>query len=296
MFLNKRIRSGFFAMGLTAAMFVQACGGEESGGGVPDPPATPTPTTPTPSPTPSATASPPTGGVVTDYRPFVVRPADVLFLDERNPSRSAHDPQFPDLVAWGQVVTLRMGQSGMTNAKVHIRSLRLIRRTTVETLIGQLPLDKPDGSRLPCAIEAGIEKGECTGANYSRSPWFTDNSQKEPMLNSSIRANVLEIDASQEPNRVSHFWTIGESAAYRSTSSSEGEYFVEAEFRVEGAAAVQFGLDRWRTTSLNPCPSNWQEEFDQPDCNHKQSMFSVWIGDTGGRWVRGRFPLRFLQA
>jgi hypothetical protein len=233
-----------------------------------------------------------------------VIPVDVLFTTERPFQRFTHDEVFPDLVGWGQVVTLSANQPGTTVARLELRSLEIIRRdpaTNLERVVGRLPLENYAGRRLPCEVVGGATSGECVGANFSRTCpsgaggrmlcWFTETTRMTPMANSHVSGGVLTIDVAQTPDQVPHFWTVGTSAAYRSTSEPGYEYYVSAEFRVTGAAAVNFGMDRWRAGA---CPPGYVlEEADQPACTHKQSWYGIWVGDTGGNWIVSRFPLRF---
>lgn len=120
---------------------------------------------------------------------------------------------------------------------------------------------------------------------YCRYPkWFDTICQDEHAVATNMVAinGALSIDVSNTPDRIVHWWTP--KLSYRQGAI----YCVRAKFKVEGATAIQFGMDYW--VNLN---SGFNVHDDScNNSNNCEAWLSDWTGDTNGKFVTVTFPRR----
>jgi hypothetical protein len=135
-----------------------------------------------------------------------------------------------------------------------------------------------DASEEYSRASGSLTVGE--GALWSRVPRCAPVVSSNAIAQSTLGNGLLRIDLASTPSLIAHWWTP------RGTAVAGKRYVVEARYRVTGQAAIQFGIDYWRTKSAPY--AGWD-----PTCsssNNCEAWVSGWVGDTGGQFVTRRFP------
>lgn len=183
---------------------------------------------------------------------------------------------FSAMVIWAQAATLKSNQSKIIKASVTIDYWKIIETVkNVKTVIYEDNYDYSI-SKIFSPNEAGL---------YCRFPrWFDTscNDHHDQAYNMFAQNGLLNIDVSQIPDKIVHWWTP------RQSSKQNATYSVEARIKVEGSTSVQFGLDYWRDFIVQF--NGWD-----PSCqtsNNCEAWVSDWTGDTQGQFVTITAPRR----
>lgn len=178
---------------------------------------------------------------------------------------------------WGNAATLTSDQSAGLEAIFYIDSWKVIEHDNgIETIIYQDYFDEP--------VVHTLTKDE--GGLFCRFPtWFdsTCNNNYDHPNNMVIKDGNLIIDVSDEPGKISHWWTP------RKLCSETAYYSIELSIKVVGQVAVQFGLDYWRNLNIQ------HNNIYDPQCiesNNCEAWITDWINDTGGEYITLRLPKR----
>ena len=209
-----------------------------------------------------------------------VIPSDVMTNRQKVDFATAPS-RYKAVLGWAQAVTLSKSQVGGT-AALEMDYLRLVEETNpalgIVMPMAEASFDSPS-LHLICILPGG----RCDGALYERDPWYGSDSHVE-MFNSTVANGTLQIDVSQTPNKVAHWWTprVAETAPGR-------RYYLEARFRITGKAALQLGVDYW--VDVGSSYNGPQNVGCTNGSNNCQAWASNWFGDTGGVFVTRKVPV-----
>jgi len=180
-------------------------------------------------------------------------------------------PNYSTVLIWAQAATLTPTQATNVAAKVEVNYWKVIENLQNGTTCVVLE----DGYDITTSKFT-------SGAFYTRTPrWFADQLSTSAN-NIKIDAGLLDIDVSQTPNNIVHWWTKRLPLTIGST------YSVEVEFRVTGKTAIQFGSDWWRDLTASHIAWQW----DCTKTNNCEAWLSDWYGDTSWKFIKIRVPNR----
>ena len=188
-------------------------------------------------------------------------------------------PGYLAVLAWAQAMTVSPTHQASAAASIEIDYLRVLEQ---DVAAGQLSL-VTDATEEYSEPRATLSSGE--GALWARAPRCAPGSSSTTISTSRVSGGILSIDLAAIPNNYAHWWTPRGTVVPFITGK---RYLVEARFRVNGAAALQFGLDYWRNKSIGyngydvTCAAS----------NNCEAWVSAWIGDTKGAFVVRQFPVR----
>jgi hypothetical protein len=191
-------------------------------------------------------------------------------------SREVAPARYGAVLGWGQAITLSATQQGHP-ASVEIDYLYLLKQ---DPLTGRVTAVQGAALTFDHPIIYNTE-----GKLYERLNstgnlcWMCTDRGTIP----SVATNgVVTINVATMPAFVPHWWTA------RVNVDANTRYFVEARFRVNGMAAMQFGVDFWVDRCLDGGPCTPGSAYDEHRCqtaNPCESWASRWIGDTGGQFI-----------
>lgn len=206
----------------------------------------------------------------------VVFPSDACTREQAlRTFANAPPPGYTAVIAWANAMTLASDQSNTELASVEIEYLDLLEEDTatgeVKAVIGAK--EGYDIARSP------IGTGE--GALFARTPRCSPGASSEVIAHSAVLNGVLKIELQATPNQYAHWW------GNKVDLEPGRRYLVEAKFKVTGKAAIQFGVDWWRTKS------SLYTIYDETcvKSNNCEAWVSNWFGDTGGVFVTRRVPV-----
>jgi hypothetical protein len=185
-------------------------------------------------------------------------------------------------------MTLSLDHPSGSPATVEVDYIRVVEESSI---FGVSPMGQQVVAGA--AEEYSVSRGALTldeGKLWPRTTPCPAGDTRTPISASSVSFGVLRVDLNMMPTTRAHWWTGRGTMNPPNSPPGAKRYFVEARFRVNGAAAIQFGLDYWRTLS-----APYINDFD-PNCstrvNNCEAFVSSWIGDTKGEFITRQFPTR----
>ncbi|MDE2059901.1 MAG: hypothetical protein KGL31_13685 [candidate division NC10 bacterium] len=182
------------------------------------------------------------------------------------------------VLAWANAMTVSASHQPGTTASVEIDYIRILEE---DVSTGQLTA-VAGASEEYSQSRAPLSSGE--GALWVRVPRCASGSSSRTISSSRVSGGVLGIDLASTPGDYAHWWTPrGDIAPF----TSGKRYLVESRFRVNGGAALQFGLDYWRTKTID------YNGYDVTcvTSNNCEAWVSAWFGDTQGAFIVRQFPV-----
>ncbi|MDD3743498.1 MAG: hypothetical protein PHX54_07760 [Lentimicrobiaceae bacterium] len=190
--------------------------------------------------------------------------------------RDAPLPWFHTVAIWAQAATMVPGQSQNIKAVITIDYWQVIEVHNGDSTIVFTEDYDYISPKYFSINEAGL---------YCRYPkWFDPDCDDYHAKAFNMRAQngFLQIDMSQTPDNIVHWW------APRLSYKQNAVYVIKCNLKIEGATAVQFGMDYWRNFYVG------YNMFD-PTCqqsNNCEAWITNWITDTDGLFVTVFVPVR----
>lgn len=185
-------------------------------------------------------------------------------------------PGFHAIAIWAQAATMVPGQSQNIKAAITIDYWQVIEVFQGDSTIIYTEDYNYEAPKYFTTNEAGL---------YCRSPkWFDPdcNDYHANAFNMRAQIGLLHIDMTKTPDNIVHWWMP------RLNYKQGAVYVIACKLKIEGATAVQFGMDYWRDFYVG------YNMYD-PTCqqsNNCEAWITNWITDTDGFFVTVFVPVR----